>query len=76
MSLTIKEFIKLSEEEKCERYGELSDYDMFLWRVGYEPLKGKTVGKFEMSEEKKREVEKEMEEFIIEVEKSKQENKE
>lgn len=66
MSLTIKEFIKLSEEEKSERYGELSDHDMFLWRVGYEPLKGETVGSFEMSEEDKAEIERKYADIIKE----------
>ena len=31
--LSFKEFLKLSEEEKCERYEELSEHHKFLARI-------------------------------------------
>lgn len=31
--LSFKEFLKLSEKEKCERYEELSDHHKFLARI-------------------------------------------
>lgn len=34
--LTIEEFLNLSNDEKRERYVELSDYDKFLWRTRYD----------------------------------------
>lgn len=66
MPLTIKEFIKLSEEEKRERYSELSDHDKFLWRVHYEPLVPKVVRKSVMTEEDKAEIERKYADIIKE----------
>lgn len=36
-SLTFEEFIKLSEDEKCKRYKELSNHDAFLVRLTMPP---------------------------------------
>lgn len=38
-NLSLEEFNKLSEEEKCDRYKELSDHDKFLVRIST-PLDG------------------------------------
>lgn len=64
--LKLDDFLKLPDDEKGERYAEMSDHDKFLWRVGYEPLKGETVGSFEMSEEDKAEIETKYAKYINE----------
>lgn len=69
--LTLDEFRKLPDNEKGDRYVEMSDHDKFLWRVHYEPLVPKIVGKSVMTEEERAEIErkyadiiKEMNEFV------------
>ena len=54
MSLTLDEFLKLPDNEKGERYKEMSDHDRFLWRVHHEPLVGRDVGEFERTEEEEK----------------------
>ena len=51
--LTIKEFNKLTEKEKSERYKELNNHDRFLARIS-QPLKGVVVGKSKVTEEDKK----------------------
>lgn len=62
--LTIKEFLRLSEEEKRKRYVELSPHDKFLWRTSYEPIAAKVVGRVEISEEEQRKARTIAEEFM------------
>lgn len=62
--LKLDDFLKLSDVEKGERYEEMSDHDKFLWRVQYEPLVGRDVGEFEISEEEKKEADIIMDDFI------------
>ena len=52
--LTIREFLQLPDEEKRERYEELSSRDKFLWRTSYEPIAAQVVGRVEISEEEQR----------------------
>ena len=51
--LTLEEFRRLPDEEKGERYKEMSDHDKFLWRIS-EPLVGRTVGEFKRTEEEEK----------------------
>lgn len=64
MALTLDEFRKLPDDEKGERYAEMSDHDRFLWRVQHEPLVGRDVGEFEISEEEQKEADIIMNDFI------------
>ena len=69
--ITITEFMKLSTEEKCKRYEDLSDDDKFLARMTDQSLGGTEItGTFEMTEEDKEDLEKmekEMDKFIIKL---------
>ena len=62
--LTIKEFIRLSDEEKRKRYEELSPHDKFLWRTSYEPIVAKSIGRVEIPEEERMKARKAAEEFM------------
>lgn len=62
--LKLDDFLKLPDDEKGECYAEMSDHDKFLWRVHYEPLVGRDVGEFEISEEEKKEADIIMNDFI------------
>lgn len=66
MALTLDEFRKLPDNEKGERYAEMSDHDKFLWRVHYEPLVPKVVRKSVMTEEEKAEIERKYADIIKE----------
>lgn len=46
--LTIDEFRKLPDDEKAERYKELSDHDKFIWRIS-SPISGHVVKYTEMT---------------------------
>ena len=35
--LALDDFLKLPDDEKRERYAEMSSHDRFLWRVHYMP---------------------------------------
>lgn len=48
--LSFKEFLKLSEREKCERYEELSEHHKFLARIG-QNAGTRVIPKEEMTEE-------------------------
>lgn len=65
--LTFKEFLKLSEEEKCKRYIELSDHDKFLARIGQNSGAVLTGRKVEITEEERmkwvKEVDEELEKY-------------
>lgn len=61
--MTFEEFMKLPYEERAEAYKELSDHDRFLVRIS-EPLKGRTVGYSEVTEEEKEKAHKMLEEFM------------
>ena len=64
-SLNIKEFIKLSDDEKRKRYVELSDYDKFIWRTQYDIPIGKSTGeKVEYTPEEKAKNRERMEEVL------------
>lgn len=64
-NLSIKEFIKLSDDEKRKRYVELSDYDKFLWRTQYDAPIGESTGeKVEYTPEEKAENRERMEEVL------------
>lgn len=55
-SLSFKEFCKLSEEEKCKQYKNLSNHDKFLARMAQNPG-GEVVGYEEVTEEDKKRAE-------------------
>ena len=52
-SLSFKEFCKLSEEEKCKQYKNLSNHDKFIARMSQNPG-GEVVGYEEVTEEEKK----------------------
>ena len=56
-SLSFEEFNKLSEEEKCKQYKNLSNHDRFLARTAQNPG-GEFVGHEEVTEEEKKWAEK------------------
>lgn len=49
-SLSLKDFNKLSEKEKKDRYKELSDHDKFLVRISM-PIYGEVIGYRELTKE-------------------------
>lgn len=51
-NLSFKEFQKLTEKEKNERYKDLNNHDRFLARIS-QPLKGVVVGESKVTEEEK-----------------------
>ena len=53
--LTIEEFRLLPDDEKAERYKELSDHDRFIWRIS-SPLSVKVVTNKELSKEQRESV--------------------
>lgn len=55
-SLSFKEFCKLSEEEKCKQYKNLSNHNKFLARMAQNPG-GEVVGYEEVTEEDKKRAE-------------------
>lgn len=55
--LSLKEFNKLSENEKGDRYKELSEHDKFLVRISM-PIGGEVIGYRELTEQEKKESEK------------------
>ena len=52
-SLSFKEFCKLSEEEKCKQYKNLSNHDKFIARMSQNPS-GEVVENEEITEEEKK----------------------
>lgn len=52
-SLSLEEFNKLSEEEKCKQYKNLSNHDKFLARMAQNPG-GEVVGYEEVTEDDKK----------------------
>ena len=64
-NLSLEEFNKLSEEEKCYRYKELSDHDKFLVRVSM-PIEGEVVGYVEISKQERIESLKQLLDAMIE----------
>lgn len=52
-SLSLKDFNKLSEKEKKDRYKELSDHDKFLVRISM-PIYGEVVGHRELTKEEEK----------------------
>ena len=85
--LSFKEFLKLSEKEKCERYKELSNHHKFLARIsqnsGVEVISYKNLTKEEkellkkeMEKVKDEEFKKEEEKFNEMLEKAKKKRKE
>ena len=58
--LSFKEFLKLSEKEKCERYKELSDHHKFLARISQKPGV-EVIPDEKLTEEEKEWIKKEME---------------
>lgn len=54
--LSLKEFNKLSENEKGDRYKELSEHDKFLVRISM-PIGGEVIGYRELTEQEKKEAE-------------------
>lgn len=67
--LSLEEWKKLSEEGKIERYKDLSNHDRFLVRVGVgaPPPRATVVGSFEMTEEEKRQADKDLEKILKEA---------
>lgn len=64
--LSLEEWKKFSEEEKIEHYKDLSDHDRFLVRIGAgaPPPRATVVGSFEMTEEEKRQADKDLEKIL------------
>lgn len=60
--LTLAEFNKLPENEKGERYKDLSDHDKFLVRISM-PMTGRVIGYCELTDKQKKEA-KEFEEAV------------
>lgn len=63
-NLSFKEFCKLSKEEKCKQYENLSNHDKFLARMTQDPG-GEVVGYEEITEREKKWAE-ELHEQILE----------
>ena len=53
--ITIEEFMKLSEKEKCEKYKDLSNHDKFLARIS-QPLSPRVIPEDELTEEEKEKI--------------------
>lgn len=53
-NLSLEEFNKLSEEEKGDRYKELSEHDKFLVRISM-PIGGEVIGYRKLTEKQKKE---------------------
>lgn len=68
-NLPFKEFNKLTEEEKCKKYKDLSDHDKFLARISMNPGV-EVIGTSKISEESKKWAE-ELHKQILEQEKHK-----
>lgn len=54
--LSLKEFNKLSDNEKGDRYKELSEHDKFLVRISM-PIGGEVIGYRKLTEQEKKEAE-------------------
>ena len=52
-NLSLKEFNKLTEKEKCEKYKDLSEHDKFLVRISMNPGM-EVVGHQEVTKEEKK----------------------
>lgn len=65
--ITIKEFLKLSDNEKAERYADMSSHDKFLWRTQSEPIQARVVGHFEMTEKEKQKAEEDLNRILKEI---------
>lgn len=65
--ITIMEFLELPDEEKAEKYADMSDHDKFLWRTQYEPIKAEAAGHFEMTEEEKKKAEEALNKILKEI---------
>lgn len=70
--LSFKEFLKLSEKEKCERYEELSEHHKFLARIS-QNSGGKVILEEDMTEAEREQLKKMRE--IGETEEFKKEQK-
>lgn len=71
--ISLDKFKKLSNEEQCKRYKDLSDYDKYIFRVT-DPapfLNAKTIGYVEMTEEEKKENEMKKKEIIEAIKRNK-----
>lgn len=68
-NLPFKEFNKLTEEEKCKKYKDLSDHDKFLARISMNPGV-EVIGTSKISEESKKWAE-ELHKQILQQEKHK-----
>ena len=55
--LSFKEFMKLSEKEKCKKYKDLSDNDKFLARIS-QPLSPIVIPEEELTKEQKEKIKK------------------
>lgn len=54
--LSLKEFNKLSENEKGDRYKELGEHDKFLVRISM-PIGGEVIGYRKLTKQEKKEAE-------------------
>ena len=66
--LTLEEFRKLPEDQKTERYKELSPHDMFLWRIS-DPVNPRVISRRALTkeqEEKEAEVNRQFEQLLQE----------
>lgn len=66
--LTLEEFRKLPEDQKTERYKELSPHDMFLWRIS-DPGNPRVISRGVLTkeeEEKEAEFQRQLDQFLQE----------
>lgn len=72
--ISLNEFKKLSNEEQCKRYKDLSNHDKYIFRVT-DPapfLNTKIIGYVEMTEEEKEANEKKKKEIIEAIRRNKE----
>lgn len=65
--ITIKEFIKLPDDQKREMYRHMSDHDKFLWRTQHEPLIPVVIGHVERTPKEQEIADKEFKEYLKSV---------
>ncbi len=72
--ISLEDFKKLSNEEQCKRYKDMSDHDKYIFRLT-DPapfLNAETIGYVEMTEEEKKENEIKKQKIIEAVRKNKE----
>lgn len=65
--ITITEFLELPDNEKAEKYADMSAHDKFLWRTQYEPIKARVIDHFEMTEKEKKKAEEDLNSILKKI---------